>query len=260
VIERDPRPSGPAASAWPDRLLLVRHGESAGNVARDLAEAAGHERIDIDDRDMDVGLSPNGERQADALGSWLGDRSDEAPTVVLASPYVRARQTAERAVARSGLDLEVVLDERLREREFGVLDRLTHKGIEAQFPEESAARSRLGKFYHRPPGGESWCDVGLRVRSALDSMSREHAGERVLLVAHQVVIFMFRYVIEHLDENQILDISRREELVNCSVTTFARSTDASGGMELVRFNETVALAEAGAPETTEDDPAPGGRS
>lgn len=246
--------------AWPSKLLLVRHGESAGNVARDLAEAAGLEVIDIDDRDMDVGLSPNGERQAEALGAWLRDRPEDAPTVILSSPYARARRTAELVVAEAGLGTELILDERLREREFGVLDRLTHRGIEAQFPVEAAARTRLGKFYHRPPGGESWCDVGLRVRSALDSISREHRGERVMLVAHQVVIFMFRYVIEHLDEAQILAISRQEELVNCSVTTFACGTETTSGMELVRFNETVALEQAGAPETTEDDPAPGGRA
>ncbi|WP_421121642.1 histidine phosphatase family protein [Aquihabitans daechungensis] len=260
MIDGGSRSTRDGAPAWPRTLLLVRHGESAGNVARDLAEAAGHERIDIDDRDMDVGLSPNGERQAEALGAWLRDRSDDAPTVVLSSPYTRARRTAELAIGEAGLDTELILDERLREREFGVLDRLTRRGIETQFPDEAAARTRIGKFYHRPPGGESWCDVGLRVRSALDSISREHQGERVMLVAHQVVIFMFRYVIEHLDEAQILEISRQEELVNCSVTTFACGTDTSSGMELVRFNETVALERAGAPATTEDDPAPGGRA
>lgn len=243
---------------WPQSLLLVRHGESAGNVARDLAEAAGHERIDIDERDMDVDLSADGKRQADALGQWLG-RRDPAPSVVLSSPYERARRTAQIAVERAGFGAEVVLDERLREREFGVLDRLTRRGIEAQFPDESAARARLGKFYHRPPGGESWCDVGLRVRSALDSIAREHPGEHVVLVAHQVVIFMFRYVIERLDEAQILEISKHEELVNCSVTSFDRRPDGSG-MELVRFNETVALDDTDAPATTEDDPAPGGRA
>jgi probable phosphoglycerate mutase len=255
-----PRGFDPAPPPWPRSLLLVRHGESSGNVARDLAEANGDERIDIEQRDMDVGLSPTGEKQAAALGSWLREQGDEAPTVALSSPYVRARRTAEIAVAASALDIELAIDERLREREFGVLDRLTRRGIEAQFPEEASARSRLGKFYHRPPGGESWCDVGLRVRSALDSIAREHQGERVLLVAHQVVIFMFRYVLERLDEQQILDISRREELVNCSVTTFACSEDAGAGMELRRFNETVALDASDAPTTTEADPVPGGRA
>ena len=56
---------------WPDRLWLVRHGESAGNVARDAAEAAGHPVIDIPTRDADVPLSALGERQARALGDWF---------------------------------------------------------------------------------------------------------------------------------------------------------------------------------------------
>jgi probable phosphoglycerate mutase len=53
---------------WPDRLWIVRHGQSAGNVARDAADAAGVGRIDIADRDMDVTLSPLGQEQATALG------------------------------------------------------------------------------------------------------------------------------------------------------------------------------------------------
>ena len=54
------RPSGRPRSRWPSRLLLVRHGESAGNVARDAAQAAGLTRIDIADRDADVPLSSRG--------------------------------------------------------------------------------------------------------------------------------------------------------------------------------------------------------
>jgi broad specificity phosphatase PhoE len=43
---------------WPTTLWIVRHGQSAGNVARDAADAAGLGRIDIADRDIDVALSP----------------------------------------------------------------------------------------------------------------------------------------------------------------------------------------------------------
>ena len=241
------------SGSWPASLLLVRHGESAGNVARDTAEAEGGLMIDIDERDMDVALSELGERQARALGRWVADLGHEVPTVALASPYRRACRTAEIALEAAGLDVEVVHDERLREREFGVLDRLTHRGVAEQFPQEAAARARLGKFYHRPPGGESWADVGLRVRSVLDSVTREHEGERVLIVAHQVVILMFRYVLERLTEQEILAISRKEELLNCSITTFVHDPDLgrNGGMRLHRFNEAVALEEAGTPVTAE---------
>src|SRR4051794_3320262 len=46
---------------WPERLWIVRHGESAGNVARDAAQAAGLARIAVEGRDVDVPLSPLGE-------------------------------------------------------------------------------------------------------------------------------------------------------------------------------------------------------
>ncbi|HMI44323.1 MAG TPA: phosphoglycerate mutase family protein, partial [Gemmatimonadaceae bacterium] len=57
---------------WPNLLYIVRHGESAGNIARDAAVEAGHHKINIEIRDVDVPLSELGERQAIALGRWLG--------------------------------------------------------------------------------------------------------------------------------------------------------------------------------------------
>src|SRR5687767_1839900 len=132
-----------SAGSWPESLLLVRHGESAGNVARDEAEASGAALIDIAERDMDVALSDLGERQARALGRWLADLGGKAPTVALTSPYRRACRTAELAVETADIECELHQDERLREREFGVLDRLTHRGIEEQFPDQAESRARL---------------------------------------------------------------------------------------------------------------------
>jgi broad specificity phosphatase PhoE len=237
--------------SWPQSLWVVRHGESAGNVARDLAEADQLERIDIAERDVDVPLSETGEGQAEALGRWLADLpQDGRPTVLWVSPYVRAQQTAQIALKTAGLDLPAVVDERLREREFGVLDRLTRRGIEAQFPDEAERRARLGKFYHRPPGGESWSDVLLRLRAALDDMRRDCAGERVLLVAHQVVTLLVRYVVEQLTEEEILSIDRSADVANCSVTTY-RCQD--GVMRLECYNETGHLEQEDEPVTAEPD-------
>src|SRR5947208_14476852 len=53
---------------WPDRLWIVRHGESAGNIARDAAYASGQAVIDIAERDVDVPLSALGQHQSRALG------------------------------------------------------------------------------------------------------------------------------------------------------------------------------------------------
>ena len=73
----------------PNALALVRHGESAGNVARDAAERDEAGRIEIADRDMDVPLSDRGARQAHALGQWLAAGDIETPDVAISSPYRR---------------------------------------------------------------------------------------------------------------------------------------------------------------------------
>lgn len=244
---------------WPDRLWIVRHGESAGNVARDAAQAAGLARIAIAERDVDVTLSRLGERQSEALGRWFAAMPpDERPDVVLTSPYQRARRTAELLHGAGGLPVDpadFVVDERLREKEFGVLDRLTRVGIAREFPDQAEFRRILGKFYHRPPGGESWCDVILRLRSALDTVSLHHSGRRVLIVGHQVVVLCLRYLLENLTEAEILAIDAEGDVANCAVTEYRFDPDAAqrGALRLHCYNFVAPLEEAGAPVTAEPD-------
>ncbi|MFN2453608.1 MAG: histidine phosphatase family protein [Pyrinomonadaceae bacterium] len=244
---------------WPDVLWIVRHGESAGNVARDAAEAAGISLIDIATRDVDVPLSALGERQAAALGRWFATMPDEAkPNILLTSPYIRARKTAELTLASAGIevdDISFVVDERLREKEFGILDRLTKFGIVEQHPDQAEFRRLLGKFYHRPPGGESWCDVILRLRSLIDTLTRDYHGERVLIVCHSVVVFCLRYLLERMTEDQILAIDREQDVANCSVTSyeFDPTKGRRGKLTLKLFNFVAPLEEAGEEVTTKPD-------
>jgi len=248
-------------SRWPKRLWIVRHGESAGNLARDTAHSAGLSRIDIAARDVDVPLSPQGERQSLALGGWFATLTDdERPQIVLTSPYQRARRTAALVAESGGLARDAqpaVIDERLREREFGILDRLTAAGIHEFHPEQAELRRAIGKFYHRPPGGESWCDVILRLRSALDTVSLHYHQKRVLIVGHQVVVLCLRYLLEGLDEAALMAIDAKGDVVNCGVTEyrFNPAIAPDGALELVSYNFTAPLEEAGAAVTTAPDAA-----
>jgi broad specificity phosphatase PhoE len=243
---------------WPERLWIVRHGESAGNVARDAAHAVGLGRIDIADRDVDVPLSNLGEEQSRVLGRWFAGLPEaDRPNVVLTSPYLRARSTAELIRAEGGAHehQQLIVDERLREKEFGILDRLTRTGIEQLHPEQAEFRQLLGKFYHRPPGGESWCDVILRLRSALDTISLHHSGCRVLIVGHQVVVLCLRYLLEGLTEREILAIDAEGDVANCAVTEYAfdPNREPHGTLLLHRYNFVAPLEAAGAPVTSEHD-------
>jgi broad specificity phosphatase PhoE len=247
------------AGRWPARLWLVRHGQSAGNVARDTALREELHRIALDGRDMDVPLSELGQRQAKALGDWFSRRQEaERPDALLSSPYRRALQTARLFRDEGGMagDEPICVDERLREKEFGILDGLTASGIAQAFPDQAEYRRLLGKFYHRPPGGESWCDVILRLRSVLDTVSLHYAGRRVMIVCHQVVVLCLRYVIEHLDEAGILKIDAEARVGNCSLTEyrFDPGLGASGGLSLVRYNDAMPLAQEGEARTDAPDP------
>jgi broad specificity phosphatase PhoE len=164
---------------------------------------------------------------------------------------VRAVRTAALVVEEARLaersSVAQVVDERLREKEFGSLNRLTKAGILAKFPAEAALRGQIGKFYYRPPGGESWCDVILRLRSVVDHIKLQYRGERVLIVAHQVIVLCFRYLLEEMDEQRILAIDSEKDVANCGVTAYELDGDAQGRrqMALRVYNFVAPLEEAG---------------
>jgi broad specificity phosphatase PhoE len=237
------------ARRGPEQLVLVRHGQSCGNLADAAARKQGAERLDLADRDADVELSDTGRRQADAVAAWLGEHPDQHPDVVLSSPYRRAAETAERATKE--LDVEIILDERLRERDLGVFDGLTGAGIRAKYPDEAERRAKLGKFYYQPPSGESWCDVAFRIRTLLGDLRESFDGADVWLFTHQAVITSFRYVIEGLNEKEVLEIDASTQLGNASMTRYRRG---DRGFELLSYGDTEAVDAAQDVERTHEHP------
>jgi broad specificity phosphatase PhoE len=229
-------------------LWFVRHGESHGNVANTAAREAKALRLDIDVNDVHVELTETGIEQAVALGRWISDQpAERLPTQVAVSPYVRARETARLIMETAGLDdLPLTIDERLRDREQGVLDRLTGAGVLEQFPDEAARRDYLGKFWYRPSGGESWADVATRIRAWLLETRLALPDERVLVVTHDVPILLARYILEGLDPDEATSYSA--QLRNCALTSYQVGSEARG-MELEVFNDTSALDADDAPLT-----------
>ncbi|HEY2176437.1 MAG TPA: histidine phosphatase family protein [Mycobacteriales bacterium] len=224
-------------------LWVVRHGESTGNVARDRAERSGATTIDIDVRDADVPLSETGRRQAADLRRWLDQvPADRRPDAVLSSPYRRAVETAE--IAAAGIEAgRILTDERLRDRELGVLDLLTSLGVAELHPDEAARKRRLGRLYHRPAGGESWSDVALRLRSVLADIDRRYPGRRLMVFTHEAVVLIIRYIVEDLSESQLVDLAASTMLPNTAVSVFER--DASG-LRATSFGRTPHLRPASA--------------
>lgn len=223
---------------WMDRLVIVRHGESERNVGKALAQAAGALEYGGDIRDVDVTLTLRGERQAEATGKYLDKRF--AFDRIFVSPYLRTVRTAE-LIARNLRDApRLTYEERVREKEFGILDGLTRAGIAKKHPDELKRRQRDGKYYYRPPGGESYPDVALRIHSFLGTLARDCRKQTVLVVCHSVVVLTFRRLLERLTEKELLAIDRdpAHEVRNCSITwyEFDPSSGERGRLVLREFN------------------------
>jgi broad specificity phosphatase PhoE len=86
----------------------------------------------------------------------------------------------------------------------------------------------------------------------MDDIRTDAEGERVLLVVHQVVVLLTRYVLEGMDEAQVLALDAEAEVLNCAVTSYTYDKEA-GRMVLERYNEAAPLEEQDAPVTAEPD-------
>ncbi|MBT2501846.1 histidine phosphatase family protein [Curtobacterium sp. ISL-83] len=205
-------------------IWLVRHGESVANVAAARAEAAGDDVIDAGYRDADVPLSPLGEEQSRALGRELADRGvDDVAVALWTSPYRRAQDTIAIALAAGDLpEPPKRVDERLRDRELGVLDLLTRQGVRNRYPDEERRRAWLGKYYHRPAGGESWADVMLRLRSLMVDVDRIEGTDRLVVAAHDAVVMLAIAVCLDLDEPTLMDFAGTHTVANASLTRLRR--------------------------------------
>jgi broad specificity phosphatase PhoE len=152
--------------------LLVRHGATANNVCRPLK---------LQGRGSDLPLSAEGLRQAQETGRFLADVHLAA---VYSSPLLRARQTAE-AIARShALPVQTLPD--FIEVDVGQWEDWSWEDICTRWPEEHR-RFMDDPASHPYLGGETMGQVYQRVAPAWDVLLRQHTGQTVVVVTHNVV-------------------------------------------------------------------------
>jgi len=147
------------------QLTLVRHGQTAWNA---LGRFQGH---------RDIALSEEGYRQAAAVAKAL---ASDPISAAFSSDLARASETARIVISSHHIELQ--LDSRLREFDFGSWEGLTWDEIVASDP-QAAVRLRTSARDYRPTGGESFAQVRLRLASFLDDLQRS-SFEYTLIVAH----------------------------------------------------------------------------
>lgn len=157
-----------------NEIWLVRHGQTDWNLER---RYQGH---------SDTPLNITGIAQAELAAESLVGRDYAA---IYSSDLRRARTTAEIIAQRLGM--EVILDPRLREVNFGAWEGLISAEIQTRFPVEWNAR--MADTQHaRPPGGESVQDVAERMWAALDEFTARHPGQPLIVVSHGLALATVR--------------------------------------------------------------------
>jgi broad specificity phosphatase PhoE len=189
------------------RILLVRHGESLGNV---------DPLVHATTADHAVPLSERGHDQARKAGTYVADYLDrhvdrrvgaERPHIRLwVSPYHRTRQTADAMVETSrGWVTDRVEHILLCEQQFGLFDGVPEAELLVRFPREFAyydMQCRFGgKFWARMPQGESRFDVAKRIHQAFGTFHRdaaEHGIHDIVVICHGVTLRAFVMMWCHL--------------------------------------------------------------
>lgn len=233
-------------SQRPAEIVFLRHGESLANI-NELKVAQGlldrYPKALLNVRDADIRLTERGVAQAQVTGRYLAEQFGPFDYCYV-SPWARTRETFEHVLdGYPDGDREQMLrctryDERVREREMGVLNWLTREEIAERYPDQTRRREIDGEYFYRPSGGESWADVSQRLGETLTDMYRDRPGCRLLVVAHAVVVLCFRKLIQRLDEEEILRINRENGPRNCSINLYAYDPHAGedGKLALKEWN------------------------
>ncbi len=200
-------------------LIVVRHGRTAANAGGLLQGR------------IDNPLDPVGERQAAAIGEVV--RTLDRPRLV-ASPLLRARQTAVHVAQAAGLPAdEVTIDERFIELDYGSFDGVPVRDV----PAATWAAWRADPTF-APPGGESLASLQDRVETACRDLAAEAAERDVVVVCH--VSPMKAAVAWALGVGP--ETSWRMHVAQAAI---CRVRTAPGNPSLTSFNETLHLAGIG---------------
>eukprot|EP00584_Thalassiosira_punctigera_P008792 CAMPEP_0172542400 /NCGR_PEP_ID=MMETSP1067-20121228/13013_1 /TAXON_ID=265564 ORGANISM="Thalassiosira punctigera, Strain Tpunct2005C2" /NCGR_SAMPLE_ID=MMETSP1067 /ASSEMBLY_ACC=CAM_ASM_000444 /LENGTH=299 /DNA_ID=CAMNT_0013328633 /DNA_START=109 /DNA_END=1008 /DNA_ORIENTATION=- len=214
----------------PRRIILIRHGQSEGNV---------DECAYVTTADWRIPLTDLGRKQAKVAGKQLREKicEKDASVVFYYSPYLRTKQTLEEIMPFFD-EKEVVscLEEpRISEQQIGNFQNV-HQVLDAK-----AERSKFGRFFYRFPSGEAGLDVYNRVSSFIPTLVRDcnqHAiagrdldNLNIVIVTHGLAL---RLMLMRWFQWSVDDFEQSQNPENCELITMnkIKGTDGYAWMEL----------------------------
>ncbi len=218
--------------ALPSELVLVRHGQSEGNIAYRASKTGDNSYYTEGFRDRHSSgwrLTDKGISQAISAGEWIKSNISTHFDRYYTSSYVRAMETA------AYLDLPDATwfkDFSLREADWGALEAMTDEERRARYPDVFRAKE-LNSFYSSSPGGESIANLAeTRVEKILGTLHRECDDKKVILVSHGLVMWAFRVRLERMDDAEYIRLEGSRDpkniIHNCQILHYTRHNPDNG--------------------------------
>lgn len=211
----------------PIDLILVRHGQSEGNVAN-KASRRGDNRFFTptfkERHSRTFRLTDKGIEQAKAAGAWLAANVSQPLDRFYVSDYIRAKETA------AHLDLPSAawrVEFHLRERDHALMDNCPDDEKKRLFSLEEH-QYQLDPFLSYPAGGgESIAVLAMRLKaSMLEHWARECADKRIVAVCHGHVMRAFQLELEHLGHDDFIRSDKsdndQDKIRNCQILWYSR--------------------------------------
>ena len=211
-------------------IVLLRHGQSEGNLAKRLSEAGEHgayDRVSKGRHTRGYRLTHKGRDQALRAGAWIRREFGQFDRY-FASEYARAMETA----ALLGIPgAQWSRNFFLSERDWGDLDQCSEAEREERFGEALQMRD-IEPFYWRPQNGESLAELSLRLDRVLGTLHRECSDKRVILVCHGEVMWTFRVLLERMPQQQFKELHLSKDpkvrVHNCQIIHYTRRDPQTG--------------------------------
>jgi NAD+ kinase len=206
-------------------LLLIRHGQSEGNAAKRLSEAGDNTTFNelvASRHTRSYRLSPLGQKQAEAAGEWLRTHFGTFDAFYT-SEYTRAMETAS---LLNLPDAHWYRNFYLTERDWGDIEQCPDNERAERYAHALKMRT-IEPFFWRPPNGESFAELCLRLDRVLDTLHRECANKRVVIVCHGEVIRAFRVLLERMPQDEFrttaLSKDKADGVFNCEIFHYTRT-------------------------------------
>lgn len=194
-------------------LVLIRHGESEGNVARQRSLDGDHSLFvgEFQHRhSSNWRLTDRGRQQAAAAGDWLKRNNLAHFDRYLVSEYLRAMETAGRMALPGARWFAEML---IRERDWGQMDLMSEHERMLKMQDE-LKRRELDRFYYSPPGGESLAAVAQRSDRLLATLHRECGDKKAIVVCHGEVIWAMRTRLERMSQDTFRELQESGQMVD----------------------------------------------